>query len=127
MWTYLISILLAYGKILTVFLLLSSYNFYHLMQVTVKGVEAYTKSEEGLYYLDTKEGRGATPLNSPDGEVIFHYTAYNENGGRIDSSYRQGQPARGKLGINAMIPGFELGIKSMKVGGKRRIVVRDLV
>ena len=92
----------------------------------MKGVEGYTKSEDGLYYLDTKEGSGPSPLNSPEGEVIFHYTAYNENGGRIDSSYRQGQPARGKLGINAMIPGFELGIKTMKVGGKRRIVVSTI-
>ena len=87
----------------------------------VKGVGSYTKTQEGLYVLDQEQGVGAAP--SADSEVVFHYTAYNENGGRIDSSYRQGQPVRGRMGINAMIPGFELGIATMRVGGRRRIVV----
>lgn len=41
----------------------------------------------------------------------------------IDSSYRKGQPSQIQLGTNGLIPGFELGIKSMRPGGKRRIVV----
>ena len=38
-------------------------------------------------------------------QVKFHYTGYNENGRRIDSSYQQGEPARTRLGIKGMIPG----------------------
>lgn len=56
-------------------------------------------------------------------EVVFEYTAYNESGGKIDSSFRQGRPAQTRLGVNGLIPGFELGIKGMRMGGKRRIVV----
>lgn len=77
--------------------------------VTLKGIEKYSKNKDGLYYLDTVLGNGAFPTSTS--EVIFHYTAYNENGGRIDSSYRQGAPVRGRMGINAMIPGFEQGIR----------------
>ena len=90
-------------------------------QVDVKGIDSYTKRQDGLYLMDQVQGGG--PMPSSDSEVVFHYTAYNENGGRIDSSYRQGQPVRGRMGINAMIPGFELGISTMRVGGRRRIIV----
>lgn len=90
-------------------------------QVDVKGIDSYTKTQDGLYLMDQVQGAG--PMPSSDSEVVFHYTAYNENGGRIDSSYRQGQPVRGRMGINAMIPGFELGISTMRVGGRRRIIV----
>ena len=40
-------------------------------------------------------------------EVQFHYTAYNESGGRIDSSYSKGggKPSVVRLGINGLIPG----------------------
>ncbi|CAL6419345.1 unnamed protein product [Bathycoccus prasinos] len=58
-----------------------------------------------------------------DQEVTFHYVAYNENGGVIDSTYRKNAPAKARLGIKGMIPGFEEGLSTMKPGGKRRIVV----
>jgi FKBP-type peptidyl-prolyl cis-trans isomerase len=35
----------------------------------------------------------------------------------------QGRPAETRLGINGMIPGFEAGVKSMRVGGRRRVIV----
>jgi hypothetical protein len=56
-------------------------------------------------------------------QVVFNYTAYNESGATIDSTYRKDRPAETRLGIGGMIPGFEEGIKSMRNGGKRRIVV----
>jgi len=58
-----------------------------------------------------------------DLQVTFHYTAYNENGRKIDSSYNRNKPVKGKLGIGSLIPGFEVGIASMQVGGRRIIVV----
>eukprot|EP00955_Chlamydomonas_euryale_P086795 364246-Chlamydomonas_euryale.AAC.16 len=56
-------------------------------------------------------------------EVIFNYTGYNESGTTIDSSYRKGQPAQAQLGIAGLIPGFDLGLRSMKVGMQRRFIV----
>ena len=55
--------------------------------------------------------------------MTFNYIAYNESGSTIDSTYRKGVPANTRLGINGMIPGFEIGLKGMQVGGKRRVVV----
>jgi FKBP-type peptidyl-prolyl cis-trans isomerase len=60
-------------------------------------------------------------LHAP--QVVFDYSAYNENGALIDSTYRKGEPAATRIGIAGLIPGFELGIRSMRPGGKRRVVV----
>ncbi|CAK0783627.1 hypothetical protein CVIRNUC_006826 [Coccomyxa viridis] len=83
--------------------------------------DGYDIDEKGLIYKDFEQGSGPRPEDGQ--QVTFDYTAYNENGNRIDSSYKQGRPAMTRLGINGLIPGFELGIKGMQVGGKRRIVV----
>lgn len=57
----------------------------------------------GVIYKDFKIGEGVEPQ---DGEqVTFAYTAYNESGGLIDSSYKQGRPAETRLGIQGLIPG----------------------
>jgi hypothetical protein len=83
--------------------------------------DRYVKAESGLIYLDLIEGEGKTPSDGQ--QVVFHYTGYNENGRRVDSSYQQGQPARTRLGIKGMIPGFEEGIRTMHLGGTRRIII----
>lgn len=52
---------------------------------------------------DFEQGSGPHPEDGQ--QVTFDYTAYNENGNRIDSSYKQGRPASTRLGINGLIPG----------------------
>ena len=52
---------------------------------------------------DFEQGSGPHPEDGQ--QVTFDYTAYNENGNRIDSSYKQGRPAATRLGINGLIPG----------------------
>jgi len=83
--------------------------------------DAYVYLDNGLIYKDFAPGDGAAPLSGQ--QVEFNYSAYNESGGLIDSSYRQGRPASTRLGIGGMIPGFEAGLMGMRVGGKRRIIV----
>eukprot|EP00877_Chromochloris_zofingiensis_P004075 jgi/Chrzof1/13669/Cz08g07130.t1 len=83
--------------------------------------DGYQIDDKGLIYKDFKVGEGSPP--SEGQEVVFDYTGYNESGAIIDSSYRQGRPAQTRLGIKGLIPGFEEGIKTMRIGGKRRIVV----
>lgn len=90
-------------------------------EVKVVTDEKYVTARSGLIYFDLVEGQGELPKDGQ--QVKFHYTGYNENGRRIDSSYQQGEPARTRLGIKGMIPGFEEGIRTMKPGGKRRIVI----
>ena len=52
---------------------------------------------------DFEQGSGVSPQDGQ--EVTFQYTAYNESGNRIDSSYSKGRPASTRLGINGLIPG----------------------
>ena len=91
---------------------------YDVQVVTPRG---YDKTEDGLMYYDFAKGSGKLP--GKDQEVTFHYVAYNENGGVIDSTYRKNTPAKARLGMKGMIPGFEEGLSTMKPGGKRRIIV----
>jgi FKBP-type peptidyl-prolyl cis-trans isomerase len=89
--------------------------------VRVITADGFVTQANGLVYKDFVTGKGAQPIDGQ--EVTFEYIAYNENGGTIDSTYRKGVPASTRLGINGMIPGFEEGLKSMRPGGKRRVVV----
>ena len=52
---------------------------------------------------DFEEGKGSLPQDGQ--QVTFDYTAYNESGSRIDSTYQKGRPAQTRLGINGLIPG----------------------
>ena len=52
---------------------------------------------------DYQEGTGELPEDGQ--QVTFDYTAYNESGARIDSSYQKGRPAQTRLGIKGLIPG----------------------
>ena len=52
---------------------------------------------------DFEEGKGSLPQDGQ--QVTFDYTAYNESGARIDSTYQKGRPAQTRLGINGLIPG----------------------
>eukprot|EP00239_Pterosperma_sp_CCMP1384_P012515 CAMPEP_0197860748 /NCGR_PEP_ID=MMETSP1438-20131217/36354_1 /TAXON_ID=1461541 /ORGANISM="Pterosperma sp., Strain CCMP1384" /LENGTH=299 /DNA_ID=CAMNT_0043477727 /DNA_START=137 /DNA_END=1039 /DNA_ORIENTATION=- len=90
-------------------------------EVKVLTRPGFVEDESGLIYKDYEVGSGLYPEEGQ--QVRFHYTAYNENGATIDSTFRQGKPAQTQLGIGGMIPGFEMGIRGMKPGGKRRIVV----
>ncbi|XP_022153545.1 peptidyl-prolyl cis-trans isomerase FKBP20-2, chloroplastic isoform X2 [Momordica charantia] len=90
-------------------------------EVKVVAPETYVKGDSGLIYWDIEVGNGDFPKDGQ--QVTFHYIGYNESGRRIDSTYLQGSPARIRVGTNALVPGFEEGIRGMKPGGKRRIII----
>lgn len=74
----------------------------------------------GMKYADLKVGDGATPRLGQ--RVQVHYTGWLENGREFDSSHRRGQPADFQLGPG-LIPGWNEALQTMKVGGKRRIIL----
>lgn len=83
--------------------------------------DGYSVDQSGLIYKDYVLGSGRSPQ---DGEQVkFEYTGYNENGARIDSTYSRGYPAETQLGVGGLIPGFEVALKGMQVGGRRRFIV----
>ncbi|KAJ4954985.1 hypothetical protein NE237_011768 [Protea cynaroides] len=90
-------------------------------EVKVVASDNYVKRESGLLYSDIEVGKGDCPKAGQ--QVTFHYVGYNESGRRIDSTYLRGSPAKIRVGTNALVPGFEEGIKDMRPGGKRRIII----
>ncbi|HLN99244.1 MAG TPA: FKBP-type peptidyl-prolyl cis-trans isomerase [Pyrinomonadaceae bacterium] len=84
-----------------------------------KGAEVTTAS--GLKYTDLVVGTGATPQRGQT--VTVHYTGTLENGKKFDSSLDRGTPADFRIGVGAVIKGWDEGLMTMKVGGKRRLVI----
>ncbi len=82
-----------------------------------------TKTESGLEYRDTKEGDGATPKKGQTCKM--HYTGWlwenDKKGKKFDSSVDRGEPFEFTLGVGQVIKGWDEGVASMKVGGKREL------
>jgi hypothetical protein len=74
----------------------------------------------GLKYQDLKVGDGASPTMGQT--VTVHYTGKLENGTEFNNSYKMGKPIDFKIGPG-LIPGWIEGLQTMKVGGKRRLMI----
>ena len=83
------------------------------------GAEVTTAS--GLKYTDLVVGTGPSPR--PGQTAVVHYTGTLTNGTKFDSSRDRGQPMSFAFKTQPMIPGWDEGIATMKVGGRRRLVV----
>jgi peptidylprolyl isomerase len=78
----------------------------------------------GLQYEDVKVGTGATPKTGQT--CVVHYTGWlwenGAKGAKFDSSVDRGQPLEFPLG-GRVIKGWNEGIATMKVGGKRNLLI----
>lgn len=83
------------------------------------GTEVTTAS--GLKYIDLVEGTGPSPLTGQT--LSVHYTGTLQNGIKFDSSRDRGTPMEFRLGVDPMIKGWDEGVSTMKVGGKRKLIV----
>lgn len=75
----------------------------------------------GLRYIDEVVGGG--PAVRAGQTVAVHYTGWLTNGTKFDSSRDRGQPFRFALGAGRVIRGWDEGVASMNVGGKRRLIL----
>jgi peptidylprolyl isomerase len=75
----------------------------------------------GLQYVDLEEGDGPTP--SKGDTVKVHYTGTLENGQKFDSSRDRGRPFSFKIGVGQVIKGWDEGVMTMKVGGRRQLII----
>jgi len=83
------------------------------------GGEVTTPS--GLKYVDQVVGTGKSP--SPEKRVSIHYTGTLMDGTEFDSSLDRGRPFEFRIGTGAVIKGWDEGVMTMKVGGKRKLII----
>ena len=83
------------------------------------------KTESGLQYEDTKPGTGASPEKGQT--CVMHYTGWlwvnGAKGQKFDSSLDRGRPFEFPLGMGRVIKGWDEGVATMKVGGKRTLLI----
>ena len=79
----------------------------------------------GLQIIDTQVGTGASPRTGQT--CVMHYTGWlYENGAKgkkFDSSVDRGQPFEFPIGMKRVIAGWDEGVATMKVGGKRTLII----
>ena len=80
-----------------------------------------TVTASGLKFTDEKVGDGASP--SKGKRVTVHYTGTLADGKKFDSSRDRGQPFKFVIGVGQVIAGWDEGVMSMKVGGRRKLVI----
>lgn len=81
-----------------------------------------------LVKTDTVIGKGAEA--QPGNKVFVHYTGWlykpmatRQRGREFDSSIKRGEPLEFVLGSGKVIKGWDQGIKGMRVGGKRTLII----
>ncbi|UZQ53830.1 FKBP-type peptidyl-prolyl cis-trans isomerase [Trichothermofontia sichuanensis B231] len=75
----------------------------------------------GLQYEDLRVGDGPSP--QPGDRVTVHYTGTLTNGKQFDSSRDRGRPFQFTIGVGQVIKGWDEGVASMKVGGRRKLII----
>ena len=80
-----------------------------------------TVTPSGLRYIDIEVGSGDSPQTGQT--VVVHYTGWLADGTKFDSSVDRGQPFSFTIGTGRVIEGWDEGVATMKVGGKRRLII----
>ena len=84
-----------------------------------------TTTPSGLQYEDTTVGTGETPETGQ--MCVMHYTGWlyqdGKKGAKFDSSLDRGKPFEFPIGTGRVIKGWDEGVASMKVGGKRTLII----
>ena len=75
----------------------------------------------GLKYIDLVEGKGESP--NVGQQVTVHYTGRLEDGTKFDSSLDRDEAFTFTIGVGQVIRGWDEGVITMKVGGKRRLII----
>ena len=75
----------------------------------------------GLAYIDLVLGTGVEAKAGD--KVSVHYTGTFTDGRKFDSSLDRGKPFSFKVGVGQVIKGWDEGVATMRVGGKRKLMI----
>jgi peptidylprolyl isomerase len=75
----------------------------------------------GLEYVDETIGKGPVPVAGQ--HVTVHYVGTLQNGTKFDSSRDRGEPFTFQIGKGEVIKGWDEGVMSMHVGGRRNLTI----
>ena len=82
-------------------------------------------TSSGLKITDSKVGTGPMPQTGQT--CVMHYTGWlyqnGAKGRKFDSSVDRGQPFEFRIGAGQVIGGWDEGVATMKVGGKRTLII----
>ena len=96
-----------------------------LATVSGSGEGKVITTPSGLKYIDHAVGTGDEAVNGATCQMDYTGWLY-EDGKRtkkFDSSVDRGRPFSFKLGAGAVIKGWDEGVRGMKVGGKRELII----
>ncbi len=87
--------------------------------------QTVTTTPSGLQIIELKVGTGPSP--KPGQTCVMHYTGWlyenGKKGAKFDSSLDRGQPFEFPIGRQQVIAGWDEGVATMKVGGKRTLII----
>ncbi|MEO1403582.1 MAG: FKBP-type peptidyl-prolyl cis-trans isomerase [Cyanobacteria bacterium J06635_1] len=83
--------------------------------------ENVVTTDSGLKYVELEEGTGAVPATGQT--VVVHYTGTLEDGTKFDSSRDRNQPFSFRIGVGQVISGWDEGVGTMQVGGRRKLII----
>ena len=102
--------------------------FVVLLMAGVAGTALGADELKALQIIDQQVGTGAVARDGR--EVVVNYTGWlydasapDHHGSKIDSSFDHGQPISFTLGEGKVIAGWDKGIKDMRVGGRRTLLI----
>jgi peptidylprolyl isomerase len=93
--------------------------------VTAQTAGKTMTTASGLQIIDSSVGTGASPKS---GQIcVMHYTGWlyadGKKGKKFDSSVDRNEPFEFPIGQHRVIAGWDEGVASMKVGGKRTLII----
>ena len=101
--------------------LLAGFVVYYLVNRNNTRAGAETTMPSGLKIQDLRVGDGESP--KPGQTIKVNYFGTLEDGTEFDNSYKKGGPVDFRIGVGAVIKGWDEGLMGMKVGGKRKLFI----
>lgn len=92
-----------------------------MMEKKAEAAGEKVTTSSGLQYEDLVVGTGPSP--TPGQIAVVHYTGWLTDGKKFDSSHDRNQPFEFPLGRGRVIKGWDEGVATMKVGGKRKLYI----